>query len=133
MTTPPSGGPPQRLLLDTTVLIDLLRGKKQTVVWWLALDRVPICSEVTRIEVLQGLRRGEEATTARLLASLDWRPVDDAVSRLAGALGREYRPRFPGLSLADLTIAATAMLEGADLITSNTRHFPMIEGLEAPY
>lgn len=103
------------------------------VIWWLSLDQTPICSEVTRTEVLRGIRPGEEPATARLLGSLDWRPVDDTVSRLAGSLGREYRPKFPGLGLADLLIAATARLENAELITSNTRRFPMFEDLKPPY
>lgn len=121
------------LLVDTTVLIDVLRGRKQAVDWWLALGRVPLCSEVTRAEVLRGVRRGEEAVTARLLGALEWRPVDDTVSRLAGTLGRDHRESLAGLGLADLLIAATAKLEDADLVTSNTRHFPMFEGLKPPY
>lgn len=121
------------LLLDTTVLIDVLRGEDAAIEWWLSLDHVPICSEATRTEVLRGVRAGEEATTARLLAALDWRPVDQTISRLAGALGREFRESFPGLGLADLLIAATAKIEGAELVTGNVRHFPMIEGLKPPY
>lgn len=121
------------LLVDTTVLIDVLRGKEEAVEWWLSLDQVPICSEVSRAEVLRGVRTGEESATARLLGTLDWRPVDETVSRLAGVFGREFRESFPRLGLADLLIAATATTEAAELMTGNTRHFPMFEGLKPPY
>jgi predicted nucleic acid-binding protein len=35
--------------------------------------------------------------------------------------------------VADLVIAATANLHGLELATTNVRHFPMLEGLRAPY
>lgn len=35
--------------------------------------------------------------------------------------------------MADYLIAATSMLADADLLTTNVRHFPMIEGLAPAY
>ena len=37
------------------------------------------------------------------------------------------------LSTPDLVIAATALALGAQLATSNPRHFPMFTGLTPPY
>jgi hypothetical protein len=37
------------------------------------------------------------------------------------------------VGLGDFLIAATADVEGLDLATLNVRHFPMIDGLEAPF
>jgi len=120
-------------VLDTSVLIDLLRGSPQATAWLAGLDDVPVCSEVTRTEVMQGMRSQERRATERLFQALRWIPVDERVSRRAGELGRQLRGSHPGLSLPDLLIGASALELGAELATSNVRHFPMFEDLEAPY
>jgi predicted nucleic acid-binding protein len=48
-------------------------------------------------------------------------------------MGRQWRRSHPGISTADLVIAATAQELGASLATSNVRHFPMIRRLRPPY
>ena len=67
------------------------------------------------------MRSGERAPTERLLAALQWIPVDERVSRRAGELGRQYRRSHTGLSTTDLVIAATALELGGKLATGNTR------------
>ena len=121
------------LLLDTSVLIDVLRGSEPASIWLASANELPICSELTRAEVLRGVRSAERSRTERLLGSLRWAPVDEPVSRRAGELGREYRRSHPGLSIVDLAIAATAELLGAELATANVRHYPMFAGLVPPY
>ncbi len=119
-------------VLDTSVLIDVLRGSAAATTWLADLDEVPVCSEITRTEVLRGMRSGERAATERLLAALRWLAVDERVSRRAGELGRKYR-RSHGLAIADLVIGATALELDAKLATANTRHFPVFPRLKAPY
>jgi predicted nucleic acid-binding protein len=68
-----------------------------------------------------------------LFALIAWIPVDESVARRAGDLGRRWRRSHPGIGVADLAIAATAEELGADLATRNLKHFPMFEGLRAPY
>ena len=120
-------------LLDTSVLIDVLRGSEAAADWLQSLTEVPACSELTRAEVLRGVRSPERSRTERLLAALRWVPVDEPVSRRAGELGRRYRRSHPGLSIVDFAIAATAELLEAELATANLRHYPMFTGLAAPY
>lgn len=119
-------------VLDTTVLIDVLRGNEAAVAWLSSHDEVPVCSEVTRAEVLRGVRSSERSATERLLNALRWIPVDERVSRRAGELGRAHRRRHT-LAVADLLIAATAMELDATLATANTKHFPMFPRLRPPY
>ncbi|MGH2924031.1 MAG: type II toxin-antitoxin system VapC family toxin [Solirubrobacterales bacterium] len=121
------------VVLDTTILIDVLRGSDPAARWLRGLEEVPACSEVTRVEVLRGVRSAERDPTERLLSALRWIPVDEPIGRRAGGLGREHRGSHPGLGVADLLIAATALVLDADLATSNVRHFPMIPGLRPPY
>ena len=96
-------------------------------------NEVPTCSEVTRVEVLRGLRSAERSGAERLFQFIRWAPVDEPISRRAGELGRRWDRHRPGIGLADLVIAATAEQLGAELATANVRHFPMFARLRAPY
>lgn len=123
------------MLVDTSVLIDVLRGEAAAaeVLREARLAGPLHASEVTRLEVLAGMRAAEETRTRALLAVLHWRPLDAQVAELAGELGRRWLPGNRGIDSADLAIAATAMLVDAPLLTRNVRHFPMFAGLSAPY
>lgn len=121
------------VVLDTTVLVDHLRGSSLAGEYIAALGAPPSCSEVTRVEILRGLRSEERRGAERLFALISWVPVDDKVARRAGELGRRWRRSYPGIGVPDLAIAATAELLEAQLGTQNLKHFPMFEGLSAPY
>lgn len=122
-------------LVDTSVLIDYLRGHGQAI-RVLENERasgVLHASEVTRLEVLAGMRPAEEDLTRSLLSALRWHDLDADVAETAGELGRRWLPSHRGVDSADLAIAATAVLLDARLLTRNVRHFPMFVGLAAPY
>lgn len=120
-------------VLDTSVLIDVLRGEEGAVAFLGGLPAVPICSEISRIEIVRGLRSSERRAAGRLLASLEWVAVTAEVAQRAGELGREWRAGHQGIATADLAIAATVELLGAELATTNVRHFPMLPDLKRPY
>ena len=118
---------------DTSIVIDILRGLPQAIAYAEKLAEIPTCSEITRVEVLRGVRSRERAPTERLLSSFDWVALDEPGARLAGELGRQWRRSHPGISTPNLVIAATARELEAALATSNVRHFPMFGDLRAPY
>lgn len=120
-------------VLDTTVLIDVLRGHSSAVGYVLELEEVGVCSEVTRVEVLRGLRSEERRPAERLFQVLRWVPVDEEIARAAGELGRQLRRSHGGIGVADLVIGATAERLGLPLATTNIKHFPMFKGLKPPY
>lgn len=122
-------------LVDTSILIDVLRGRAEAVACLRrARERGALhASEITRVEVLAGMRPGEAQATEALLGLLRWHALDSATAVDAGALGRRWLPSHRGIDAADLVIAATAQRLGAELLTRNVRHFPMLEGLAAPY
>lgn len=122
-------------LVDTSVVIDFLRGNK-TAADVLERERAtaPLhASEITRLEVLAGMRQVEENTTRSLLSIFRWHPVDAEIAEDAGALGRRWLPSHHTIEGADLAIAATALRTGLRLLTRNVRHFPMFPELEPPY
>lgn len=120
------------IVLDTTVLIDVLRGHSRAIDYLAALQEPPACSEITRVELLRGVRHADREPAERLMRALDWIRLDEQVARRAGVLGRAWR-RSHALAVADLVIAATAQELGAELATSNVRHYPMFDDLRPPY
>ncbi|HEX5396210.1 MAG TPA: type II toxin-antitoxin system VapC family toxin [Candidatus Limnocylindria bacterium] len=125
-----------KLLVDTSVLIDHLRGRRAAVD--LLLDAVTRGDELwavvlSRSEVLRGMRAGEAPRTMRLLSSLSWLDVTPEIADRAGEIGRRYRRSHPGIDLVDLVIAAATEAMPARLLTLNVKHFPMLVDLEPPY
>jgi predicted nucleic acid-binding protein len=122
-------------LSDTSVLVDYLRGHEgaAVVLEQHLQDGALHASEITRLEILAGMRANEERATRSLLSTLVWHPVDSEVAERAGALGRDWLPGHHTIDSADLAIAATALLTGLPLLTRNVRHFPMFPGLQPPY
>lgn len=117
------------LLLDTTVLIDALRGRA-------AADRLsvlaasssaPYVCAVNVEELWRGIRREEEAALRRLLRGLRVAPLAREEGELAGRWRRDFARRGVTLSQADCLIAAAAVGVGARLATGNPKDYPMRE------
>jgi predicted nucleic acid-binding protein len=122
-------------LVDTSILIDYLRGDADA---GKLLERERAAgelhaSEITRLEILAGMRPAEEDATRALLSTLVWHPLDVEIAEEAGSLGRRWLPSHHTIDSADLAIAATAIRTGTELLTRNVRHFPMFGDLQAPY
>ncbi len=123
------------VLVDTAILIDNLRNLAGAV---LALDDARdrgddlVASVVTKTELLAGMRSPERQATHDLMSSMTWIDVTEDIAELAGTWARRYRRSYHGIGLVDYLIGATAHQVGADLWTTNVRHFPMYRGLVAP-
>lgn len=123
-------------LIDTTVAVDYLRGLPAAVEFLqetLRSGEDVAASELVRFELIAGARSGEFESLDRFLSALMFVPVDTDVARVGGLLASEHRRSHSGIDDVDYLIAATALVVGADLLTTSVRHFPMIEGLQAPY
>lgn len=123
-------------LVDTTVAVDHLRGAPAATDLLAGLitgGETLVASEITRFELLAGVRKAEMDALESFFSSLAWAPVDEEISRIAGTLAHRLRRSHGGIDDADYLIAATAVVLEADLLTTNVRHFPMIEGLRPPY
>lgn len=123
-------------MVDTSVLIDHLRGRRRaTTLLERAIDRGDELWSVTvvRTEVLAGMRPREEGPTRQLLGALRWQDVTVALADRAGELAARFMRSHPGVDTVDYLIAAAVEHLEADLWTLNIKHFPMFEGLAAPY
>ena len=117
-------------LLDTTVIIDALNGKRnrgRALIGHAEQGNTLSCCAINIAEVYAGMRPKEEAKTAALLHSLQLCPITFPVAELAGRLKSEYGARGKTLSIPDAMIAAVALHYHLSLVTDNTKDFPMPE------
>jgi predicted nucleic acid-binding protein len=118
------------ILLDTTVLVDLLRGRRRTVERLTALRQhgdVPYTTPISAEEIHRGLRATERGAATRLFDGLRIASIGRPEGVCAGDWRRD--PALAGITLAqaDCLIAAAAVALGAPLATGNPKDFPMRE------
>lgn len=118
-----------RLLLDSTVLIDALRGRPAAgrVAGLRRTRTEPWVCVISVEEIWRGLRPGEESGAERLFRGLRLAPLGVAEGIRAGSWRRTFAERGVTLHQADCLIAAAAAGVGAALATANVRDFPMPE------
>jgi predicted nucleic acid-binding protein len=124
------------ILVDSDVLIASLRGVDSAHIWLLKArteqGRLAV-SVVTVAEIIGGMRSPQRREVNRLLSALHTVPITEAIAHRAGEFRRSYRRSHSSIGIADYLVAATADLHGLPLATLNVRHFPMFEGLCAPF
>jgi predicted nucleic acid-binding protein len=122
--TPPGGG---RVLLDTTVLIDALRGKPAAgrLRELRSLGALAYTCAINVEEIFRGLRPGEERAVSSLFDGLRLAPLGRPEGEQAGAWRRDFAARGVTLAQADCLVAAAASAVGARLATGNPKDFPM--------
>ncbi len=118
------------VLLDTTVLIDLLRGRRGALSRLEALraagDSPHVCA-INVEETVRGLRPREHAPARALFAGLRIVPLGAAEGWQAGEWRRRFTSRGRTLAQADSLVAAAALAVGGRLATGNPKDFPMRE------
>lgn len=123
------------ILLDTDILIDLLRGYAPARAYFKQLESGAITaalSAVTVAELASGKMSGqnEEARIRNLLGIMEILDLDFDTAWQAGEIRRRHQTLF-----ADAAIAATAIQQNLPLATRNLKHFQPITGLtiQQPY
>ncbi|NQX00970.1 type II toxin-antitoxin system VapC family toxin [bacterium] len=127
-----------KLLLDTNVCIDLLRGRPEVVARF--RDHSPSdlgVSAVTVFELIQGTRRAPEPYRAierekveTFLALITTVLFDGECGRLAGEINADLLNRGTPVGVMDVFIAATALRMEVSVVTNDSRDFSRIAGLE---
>jgi predicted nucleic acid-binding protein len=119
-----------KILLDTSVLIDVLRRRNRRRETLAELVRARQTLSTTCLNVAElyaGMRPGEEALTEAFLTGIECFDLTGSAARLAGRLKNEWAKRGRTLSLADTVIAAIAIEQRCALLTDNRKDFPMPE------
>lgn len=127
---------PGSYLLDTDILIHLLRGKRpelraklnaltgQTV----AMSAVTLAELETGVAKSRAPKRAAQALAA-LTALLPAIPFDAAAAKAYGKIRADLEAKGQSIGPMDLLIAATAVSGGYTLVTGNGREFNRIDQL----
>jgi predicted nucleic acid-binding protein len=115
------------IVLDTTVLIDALRGKPAAArVRELAANReVLLTTSINVEEIVRGLRDNEVNAATALFAGIRVLPIRREDGERAGRWRRDFAGSGVTLHQADCLIAAATAGFGARLATGNPKDFPM--------
>lgn len=106
-------------LLDSVVLIDVLRGIPRAVSWAKKLHPgEAVISVITRAEVLSGGPDEEQSAAQTLCDQFECLPLDADTADLAAHLRRTKRWKLP-----DAMQAALAQRKGLRFVTRNTKDF----------
>jgi predicted nucleic acid-binding protein len=118
-----------RVLLDTTILIDALRGRNAVGRIRALLDAgdAVYTSAINVEETVRGLRSSEEQAAQNLVDGMSIASIRRAEAWRAGEWRREFAANGITLSQPDCLIAAAAVTVGARLATGNPGDFPMDE------
>jgi predicted nucleic acid-binding protein len=104
-------------VLDTNILIDFLNAIPQARTEINLYSRRMI-SIMTWMEVIAGSSQANEAMTRQVLSAFLCLPITQDIAERAAALRRNTRLKVP-----DAVILATAQVEGALLVTRNSKDF----------
>ena len=114
-------------LLDTDVLIWVLRGKKDIVGKVSELkNKSPLgISVISTAEIYKNIFSSELTVTEDYLEQHIIFDVDQKIAKTAGLYWQQYAKQLKNLSLTDCLIAGTANVNSLILVSLNTKHFPM--------
>jgi predicted nucleic acid-binding protein len=122
------------VILDSDVIIEVLRGNSATYAWLRAQRAAGIAlsySPVSRAEIRAGSRPAERSAIAALFGTLTAIPIEASTGELAGEQLAKYG-KSHGVQMGDALIAASSIEGANELATFNSRHFPGVPRVVKP-
>ena len=123
------------ILIDTNIFVDYLRDYGPAIEFFegIATKEDVIFSAITEAELVSGKTCNDENKKESLLhfiSSWDKILVSNKIAVLAGDITRKNN-----LGICDAIIAATALINDAELLTKNIKHFLVVPNLKVriPY
>lgn len=121
-----------RLIIDTSIIIDELRGGKK----WNRLvnefkknDTELFLPSIVIFEIFSGQSSKNKKIKDKINNLLSYFQLIDLSEGVAQKAGEIYRDDDSALGVVDYVIAATAMEVGAQIVTLNKKHFSKIPGI----
>ncbi|MBI2327194.1 type II toxin-antitoxin system VapC family toxin [Candidatus Curtissbacteria bacterium] len=114
-------------LLDTDILIWILRGKKDVKEKVSKLkEKSPLAISVISIaEIFRNVFPSELSTTEDFLNQHIIFNLDQKTAKIGGLYCQQYSKQLKNLTLDDCLIAGCANVNDLELVSLNTKHFPM--------
>ena len=118
------------ILLDTNVLIEILKDNQSTIEKVQSFNSPLAISSITVMELFYGaLNKAELKKLERFVALFEVVDVSEAISKQSTMLITTYT-KSHNLDIPDGLIASTALVLNAPLFTYNLKDFRFIDGLE---
>jgi tRNA(fMet)-specific endonuclease VapC len=121
------------ILVDTSILIDFYRKTDKGNSVWVALVRQGYefaISAVTKYEIYSGATPTQLAFWDSVLLKIMVIQFDENTVDVAVNINNDLRRKRKQIDIADLFIAATALLHNIPFATLNKKHFDRIEKLK---
>lgn len=121
-----------RILIDTSILIDHLRKTKkdETLFYKHLSSHQYFISSITAFEFLIGSTPKNRQFTESLLTELPILPFDSACVKTAATIYKQLKSQNRLISLPDIFIGATSIAHDLPLLTLNEKHFSRIENMK---
>jgi len=124
------------MILDTSVLIDILRGEDLVTPWEEKLDETGAASitPITVMELWEGIHRASATRSERddvetLLTEIDEVPFDTPAAVRAGEISATLLDGGNRIDVEDIMIGAIAVERDETVLTGNPKHFDRIPDL----
>ena len=119
----------EKVILDTNILIEILKNDKQTISIVEQIENYCI-SEITKMELFYGaLNKNELKKLHKFLSFFEIIPIEREISQKASELIYKYA-KSHNLTIPDGLIAATSIVYDFKLLTYNIKDFKYIEELK---
>ncbi len=118
------------ILLDTNILIEILKGNRKTIEHVQSLNQTLAISSITVMELYYGVRNKAEISKLEKFVSLfEIIHLNETISSHATQLIKTYAKSHT-LDIPDGLVAATALVSRVALLTYNTKDFKYIKGIK---
>lgn len=122
-----------KILLDTCVLIDIMRGYPQAITFFEDLDHQPYISVITVAELYAGAKnKKKKQLSEKMIQNCIILDLTPEIAEKGGEWSCQFTPSH-GTDLPDALIAATAHVHHLVFATCNIKHFPMFPDIKKPY
>jgi tRNA(fMet)-specific endonuclease VapC len=126
------------ILVDSTVLIDFLRGKERAIHVIQEEEVVLYTTEINVFELVTGAHAGERNTKEHLervfamLSRMIILPLDRKATMKAGQIAGELLRKGARIEETDCFIAGIALSNGiTEILTKNLKHYKRIKEIQA--
>ena len=120
-------------MIDTSILIDFYRKSDKTNSVWYKLVKqnyVFAVSTVTKYEIYAGATESQLEFWDSVFKNITILSFDEKTTNEAVNINTILKKKNKQIAIADLFIAATAVVQSLPFVTLNKKHFERIDGLE---
>jgi tRNA(fMet)-specific endonuclease VapC len=128
---------PKRVVLDTTIIVRILRGRKDEtkLIERLQEKSTVATTIVNSFEIYYGAYKSGETTknlasAKGFLSTLDVLDLNDDAAELAGKVMADLESKGIALDPRDVIIGSIASKNGYSIVTLNSKHFERIPALQ---